>query len=216
MRKRQGWSQAQLDSYLLSIGTDATTFRETIRGRLLQQRVIGIAIGSKVRISDKELEDYYKEKRTAESAQFEVEASHLVLKLNPTGSAAEKAAVRQLATELLARAQAGEDFTALVKQYSDGPGAPNGGYLGRFRRGSLNAAMEKVLFVLEPGQFGGSIETPFGIHVVRVIGRHSVEPESFEKVKGSLRQELHQKLMAKEFNRWITDLKAKAFIELKL
>ena len=135
--------------------------------------------------------------------------------MNPNNSEAEKAAVRQLATELLQRARNGEDFTALVKQYSDGPGAANGGYLGRFRRGSLNAAMEDVLFVLEPGKFGGPFETTYGVHVVRVIGRHSVEPEPFASVRGKLRQELHQRLMAKEFNRWIAD-PSQAFIELAL
>ena len=216
VRTRQGWTQAQLESYLVSIGTNRETFRETVRGRLLQQRVVGMAVSSKVRISDKDLEDYYKEKRTAQSAEYEVEAAHLVLKLKPDNSPAEKAAVKQLATELLARARGGEDFTALVKQFSDGPGAANGGYLGRFRRGSLNAAMEDVLFQLQPGELGGPIETPYGVHVVRVIGRHSVQPEPFEKVKAQLRQELRQQLMAKEFKRWIADLKSKAFIELKL
>ena len=216
VRQRQKWTQAQLDSYLLSIGTTKSAFRETIRGRLLQQRVVGMAISSKVRISDKELEDYYKEQRTAQSTEFEVEAAHLVLKLNPNNSPAEKAAVKQMAMELLERARSGEDFTDLVKKYSDGPGAANGGYLGRFRRGSLNAAMEDVLFQLDPGQLGGPIETPYGVHVVRVIGRHSAEPEPFEKVKAKLRQELRQKVMGKEFSRWIADLKSKAFIELRL
>ena len=216
VRQRQGWTEAQLDSYLISIGTTRDRFRDTIRRRLLQQRVVGLVVRSRIRISDEDLEDYYKEKRTREQSTFEVEAAHLVLKVRQDGTPAEKAAVKQLATELAERARNGEDFTALVKQYSNGPGAANGGYLGRLRRGSLNAAMEAVIFDLEPGKIGGPIETPYGLHLVHVIGRHTVAPAAFEEVKETLRREVQQRRMAKEFTRWIEELKTKAFIELRL
>ena len=47
--------------------------------------------GARVRISDSDLENYYKEKRTRKSNEFEVSASHILLKVRASTSADEGA-----------------------------------------------------------------------------------------------------------------------------
>ena len=103
----------------------------------------------------------------------EISARHLLvsykgaLRASP-GIGRSKAEAHARAEEAQKRAAAGEDFTALVKQYSDEPGAAErGGDLGKFDRQSMVPAFANAAFALKVGEISGIVETQFGFHVIK-------------------------------------------------
>lgn len=72
-----------------------------------------------------------------------------------------------LATAVLSRLRAGQDFAALAEQYSLCPSSQDGGELGWLRRGEAAIAFEEAAFSLEDGGLSGVVETPMGYHVIQ-------------------------------------------------
>jgi NIMA-interacting peptidyl-prolyl cis-trans isomerase 1 len=106
------------------------------------------------------------------SEPSEISARHLLVSYKDALRAApgigrSKAEARARAEEAQKRAAAGEDFTALVKQYSDEPGAADrGGDLGKFDRQSMVPAFANAAFALKVGEVSQVVETQFGFHVI--------------------------------------------------
>ena len=191
-------------------------FRKEIRTQMLEERVIGAVLGMRIRISDADLLNYYREQSTKNRQDYEVDAAHILKVVRTGATAAEEAAARQEIQEIINRAKAGENFAELAKRYSQGPRASAGGSLGMIRKGTLNKALEDGIFGLKKGEIGGPIRTPFGYHAIKSNGRRALPMAKFETVKGQLRQKLRRERLNDEMKRWVTELKLKAFVDIRL
>jgi hypothetical protein len=78
---------------------------------------------------------------------------------------------------LLKRARAGEDFSALAREFSTDPGSKgNGGDLGWFGRGVMVKPFEDAAFALKVGEVSEVFESPFGFHIVKLEERRAQDP----------------------------------------
>ncbi|MDX2170505.1 MAG: SurA N-terminal domain-containing protein [Deltaproteobacteria bacterium] len=127
---------------------------------------------------DAHLEEYRKPE--------EVQARHILFKVAPDASDADKAAARKQADEVLAKAKAGEDFAALAKQYSQDSTAQNGGDLGSFGRGVMTPTFEAAAFALEPGGISDVVESPFGLHIIKLDAKSPERTQPIEEVKATI------------------------------
>ena len=135
-------------------------------------------------ISDGELRAAYE--REAPDAQLR--ASHILLGFPQQATQAQRDSVRRQVEGIRKRALAGESFAALARQFSQDPGsAPLGGDLGTFSRGDMVKPFEDAAFALEPGQISDVVETPYGLHLIRLEGK---EAPGFEQVKDQFKTQL--------------------------
>ncbi|MGD9353739.1 MAG: SurA N-terminal domain-containing protein, partial [Desulfobacterales bacterium] len=84
----------------------------------------------RVSLSEEELRTYYDNNKDEFYTPKTVEARHILIKVDPQAGEKSVEEARQKALEVLKLAREGRDFAELAKKYSEGPTAPNGGYLG--------------------------------------------------------------------------------------
>lgn len=110
---------------------------------------------------------------TAEAEPEIIAAQHLLVAYKGAKGAAKtitrsKADAKKRAEEAAAKAKKGDDFTALVKQYSDEPGAADRlGNLGKFKREAMVKAFSDAAFKLKLNETSDVVETEFGFHVIK-------------------------------------------------
>lgn len=98
----------------------------------------------------------------------------------------EKAETRQKAEEALAKAKAGEDFTALIETYNEDSG--QGLYDYTFANdGSMVEEFTDAAFALEIGEISDIVESDYGYHIIKRTERIPEFEEYLELVQNNMK-----------------------------
>ena len=158
------------------------------------------ALSADVAVDAAEVRKQYDANAAQYAAAEERSASHILIPVKPDASAADLAAARKTADDLLARARANPaKFGDLAKEFSKDPGsAPQGGDLGSFARGSMVKPFEDATFAAKVGDIVGPVQTDFGFHVIKLNAIKSARTQPFDEVKAQIEADLKkQKAQAK-------------------
>jgi parvulin-like peptidyl-prolyl isomerase len=137
---------------------------------------------------------YYEENKAAFDGT-EVRASHILVKADPSASAADRAAARKKIEAIRAQLVGGTSFEAAAKAHSECPSKDMGGDLDFFpRKGVMAEPFAAAAFSLTPGQVSEIVETEFGYHLIKVTDRKPGKPvlfaEIYEDVKSAYADDL--------------------------
>ncbi len=158
---------------------------ERVRAQLVEFRPLDFT--GAVTPSDEEIATYYEANQAQFSSPEEIEARHILFRVAADASDADKAAAREQAEAVLAQAkEEGADFAALAREHSQDATAANGGELGRFGRGVMVPPFEAAAFALEAGEISDIVETPFGLHIVKVDRKFPARNEPLEAVRDQI------------------------------
>lgn len=159
-------------------------------------------------LSDDELRAAFE----AEAPGSEVRARHILLTYPQESTQAQRDSVRARMEAVRERVLAGESFEALARRLSQDPGsAPRGGDLGFFARGDMVRPFEEAVFQLEPGKLSPVVESPFGVHLIRMEERRT---PGFEQVRSDFRARLLERRTLSADSAFVAGLEAAASPEV--
>jgi peptidyl-prolyl cis-trans isomerase D len=147
----------------------------------------------KVRITDKEVEEYYLFNEQKYYKEPQVKASHILIKFAANAKPEEKEAAKEKIENIRSQILAGEDFSKLAKEHSeDEANKKKGGDLGFFSKGRMMPAFEETAFQLKPGGISEPVETPYGFHLIKVTEKKEGGLPPFDEIKDKVRKEMAQ------------------------
>ena len=121
----------------------------------------------------------------------EVQARHILFRLEPDADEATRKSVREKADATLARLKKGEDFAKLAKEVSeDDANKEQGGDLGKFPRGRMEESFETAAFALEKGALSDVVETRFGLHLIKVEDKTAQRQKEIDEVREEITERL--------------------------
>jgi len=152
-------------------------------------------IAATVSISEQELQEYYEINQDRYVQDEQRQARHILVAIADDEDAAEATA-----SELLARAEAGESFEGLAREYSaDGGTAAQGGDLGVLTRSQLPGELGASIFSMDEGTIEGPVKTDFGYHIIRLDRIIERGPLPLDQVRGELITELQDQQAENSF-----------------
>ena len=161
------------------------------------------AIKKGISVADKDLRDYYTANEKRYTSLEERRASHILVKVDASASAADRAKAKTKAEGLLAEVKKNPaSFDAVARKNSDDPGsAEKGGDLDFFGRGGLAAKpLEDAAFALKVDEIGPLVESEFGYHIVKLTALRGGEKRSFEAVRAEIEAEVQTQLAQKRYS----------------
>ena len=145
---------------------------------------------SKVELTEEEIRQYYDTNTSEFVTPKTVEARHILIKVEEGAAEDEVEKARKKAEEVLKLAQSGKDFAELAKTHSEGPSAPNGGYLGSFKKEDMVKPFSDKAFAMQAGEISDLVRTGFGWHIIKVEKVNEGSTRSFEEARNGIRNKL--------------------------
>ncbi|CAJ1866798.1 MULTISPECIES: peptidylprolyl isomerase [Aeromonas] len=133
-----------------------------------------------IKVTEQDAQDYYDQHQDLFQRAERRHVAHILIPFGKDEKAAE-----QKAEAVLAKAKAGDDFAALAKaDSSDTFSAKKGGELDWFEKGVMDPAFEKAAFALNnAGDLSGVVKSPFGFHIIKLLGVEAAKTKPFADVK---------------------------------
>ncbi len=205
VRKRNNLGPDAFRAAIESQGLTYEAYLEEIASQIRRAKLASRVLRSRVRVSDEALREYYLKNVAEYRVADGVRLQHLPLP-GAKGRAAAEAA--------RARAGAGEDFGALVRELS--PGTADGGDMGWLAPESLSAEVKAAVFGLAEGAVSPVVEMRGGFHLFRVAERRKGRVQAFEEVLDRLKDRYFQDQEEELYQGWIQSLKDSARIDRRL
>ena len=149
-------------------------------------------------VRERAVRRYYERNIETYTTPPEVRARHILLRLPGDADDAAKTERRKQLQEVRERIVAGVDFAEEAKEVSQDMTKEKGGDLGWFKPGEMVPAFENAAFGLQPGEMSDIVESPFGLHLIKVEERREGGQQPIEEVREEIVAILAEEMAQRE------------------
>jgi peptidyl-prolyl cis-trans isomerase SurA len=215
VQKNNKLTREQLKEAVQLQGMDFEAYRDNLRSQILRYKLIGEEVRSAVDVPEREVVQYYRAHLDDYRLPGEVQLSAITFPISKKASEQERQKVREVADEALARLQHGESLEEVTASYNKTYGA-TGGELGRFLHKDLVAGFAEAIQGVEAGWVSKPVMGAESIHLLRVDELLPGRLRQFDTVKSDIHQMILDQKTDAHVKEWTENLKAKAFIDIRL
>ena len=217
--KSQFPSEDVFKAEMTKAGETESSFRDSVKKMMQQQKWMEDQIGDKASVSDDDIKKFYDENKKEFEHPELVRASHILIRVPEDAddkTVAEKKKAADAALERVTSKK--EDFTAVAKEVSEEPGAKeSGGDLNFFPKDRMVPEFANAAFAMKKGDISKEpVRTKFGWHIINVTDRKDSGTMPYDGVKGQVGSYLEGGKRREAVRNVIDALRAEAKIDSKL
>ncbi len=176
---RNGISVEEFAQRLASAGISIQTLRDQVRAEIAWQRIISGLYGSRIRISDAQIDETLN-RLTANADKPSYRVAEIYIEASPEIGGMEGAMVG--ANTIIEQIKSGVPFRVLARQFSSSASAAKGGDIGWVKAGELREEIDNVLAQMEKGQLSKPVTVPGGVYIIALIDKQISKSETFYKL----------------------------------
>ncbi|MEQ6885418.1 peptidylprolyl isomerase [Salicola sp. Rm-C-2C1-2] len=177
-----------LDGFEQALASEGLSFqqaREQIRREMLVSRVQQQSVGRRVRVTEREVENFLSSSQARERSGIEHLLGHILIQVNNFNNEEKVQAARNKAESIQDKLQNGADFRELAVAESDGRNALEGGELGWRSGQELPSLVASEIPRLDVGEPSRVLQSSSGFHVVTPLDRRGQDSNEVEQRKVS-------------------------------
>lgn len=212
LKKKVG-SEADLEDMLNVQNLTLNELRARYREKMMIRKLIDQKVGTKIIITPLEVKNYYNTHKDEFLQPEEIKLRTILIKPKKEQGGEEGAI--QLMRDILKRIREGCDFSGLAKEYSDAPGASEGGLMGYIKKGDLLPQIENIVFNLKEDGTTGIIQSSLGYHIFKVEEKKQPRTMELPEVRQDIEELIYREKANEKLKGWLGSLAKSAYIEFK-
>jgi peptidyl-prolyl cis-trans isomerase SurA len=195
-------------------GVTYESYKENIRNQIERMQLINHEVKSKIIIREESILEYYNQHKDEFETEEKVRLAAIFLIQKDPLNKAERRSLESNGEKILSRLKDGEVFGELARQFSQGPGAKEGGDLGYFKTSQLDPDVSKIVNDMSPGDVSDLITTPTGIKIIKLLEKQQKGLKTLEEAHDAIYGDLYLEEVNKQYASWIKELRKKAYTKI--
>jgi len=194
-------------------------FREEIHRQILEGKLIELRVRPRVHVNDQDGRRAYARYAQDMVDHETMEVRILALRLRPNLSKGERNLRLALAQDIVRRARGGEDFCALITQFSDDVSTRTTcGSRGAQPLGALVPQIQELVRQTKAGTYSDPVSILMGqeevVLILMPMGESKVPP--FEDVKSEMMQRALMEGLEAARKQWLQELRRNVYVDIRL